>query len=128
MIADDTERSIAWYIARYYTDKWKADAKTEISDEGRVRSVNLIWTPDESAINDEGYVGIDFVSRIFSAAYNLATLDRDRRLRELRYEPDGWLVALTSGKTGDLPVRKTRIWPSLGPISRSSADFFPSDT
>ncbi|WP_155544841.1 hypothetical protein [Amycolatopsis camponoti] len=118
VIRNELERTILWKFYSLHKPGWTTDCKVENDTMGRIREARLVQTPLESQVCDRGFAQVAWLSRIFSAAYNEATITSDGQVKKFRHQPEGWLSAIMAHDLGEIEFAGTRLRPSLGPAAR----------
>lgn len=105
----DLERRIAWSLMDL--GHWQMDENVEVASDGTVVRVNYKFEPAEPVEESQGFAIVGSLSSLYSALYNLTTLDEAGEVISLRRrpEPDA-LVDLIPDDYWDNPDRALPLW------------------
>jgi len=105
----DLERRIAWSLMAF--GGWHAEENVEVDDDGKVVQLSYRFEPAEPVEAPQGFEIVGPLSSLYSALYNLMTLDEDGEVTSLRRSAKpGILRDLIPDDYWDDPDRALPLW------------------
>jgi hypothetical protein len=114
------ERNIAWSMMAF--GGWHMQESVETDQDGNVVQLDLSFEPAEPVEAPQGFEIVGPLSSLYSALYNLTTLDEDGDVSSLRRTPDpAAFVDFIPDDYWDTPDRALPIWKlKVAPRARTS--------
>lgn len=118
----DLERKIAWSLMLY--GSWNLKQKVQLGNDGVITQLDCELEPPEPDEASQGFAMIGPLSSLYSALYNLKTLDEAGDVKSLRSPPEpGVFVDLIPADYWDRPDRALPLWRfELKPSTSTQAE------
>jgi hypothetical protein len=109
VLENDLEQKIAWSLMAF--GGWQLEEVAGVNPDGTVTKLDYVFAPEEPVGEGQGFEIVGPLSSLYSALYNLSTLDEAGLVTTLRRRPEpGALADLIPQDYWDTPDRALPLW------------------